>query len=161
HDVQVPLLSLPGLLGTALESIPAEVPYIHPDPELVEHWKRELAVYPEFKVGINWQGNPEYAGDYHRSVPLRHYAPLAAVPGVRLFSLQLIHGTEQLKELGGAFPVVDLTERFDPAARPFLDSAAVLKNLDLFITSDTAVTHLAGALGVPVWVAMSAAPGWQ
>jgi tetratricopeptide (TPR) repeat protein len=161
HDVQVPLLSVPGLVGTALGSVPAEVPYIHADPEHIKLWSGELAAYPEFKVGINWQGNPEYAGDYHRSVPLRHFAPLASVPGVRLFSLQMIHGTEQLKELGGAFPVVNLAGKFDGVARPFLDSAAVLKSLDLFVTSDTAVAHLAGALGVPVWLVLSAAPGWQ
>lgn len=161
HDLQVPLLSVPGFMGTALGSVPAEVPYIHADPELVQHWSGELAAYPEFKVGINWQGNPEFAGDYHRSVPLRHFAPLASVPGVRLFSMQMIHGTEQLGKLGDAFPVVNLAGRFDGVARPFLDSAAALKNLDLFVTSDTAVAHLAGALGVPVWLIVSAAPAWQ
>jgi hypothetical protein len=161
HDVHVPLLTLPGLLGTALESIPLEIPYVHPDPKLVEHWGCELGATPGFKVGINWQGNPTFAGDYHRSMPLRHFAPLAQVPGVRLFSLQKNDGAEQLRALGDVFPVVDLGARLDEANGPFMDTAAVLKNLDLFVTSDTAVAHLAGAMGVPVWVPMGAAPGWQ
>lgn len=161
HDVHVPLLTLPGLLGTSLETIPREIPYIHPAPELVEYWRRELAAAPGFKVGINWQGNRSFAGDYHRSMPLRHFAPLAQVPGVRLFSLQKNEGSEQLQELGGEFSVNDLGPRIDEANGPFMDTAAVLKNLDLFVTSDTAVAHLAGALGVPVWVPLGAAPGWQ
>jgi hypothetical protein len=91
------------------------------------------------------------------------------VPGVRLFSLQRYVGLEQLKELEGAFAVVDLGSRMNAVEAdwgaeqggPFMDTAAVIKNLDLFVTSDTAVAHLAGAMGVPVWVPMSASPGWQ
>jgi tetratricopeptide (TPR) repeat protein len=159
HDVFAALLSLPGLMGTRVESVPVEVPYIHPDPDLVERWRGELAAYPGFKVGINWQGNPGYGGDFHRSVPLRHYAPLARLPGVRLFSLQKNEGADQLKGFGEG-PVIELGSRLDGATGAFMDTAAVLKNLDLFITSDTSVAHLAGALGVPVWVPLSAAPGW-
>jgi hypothetical protein len=143
--------------------MPADIPYIQAEPERVERWGRALAAYPEFKVGIHWQGNPGYAGDFHRSMPLRHFAPLARVPRVRLFSLQKFAGSEQLKELGDAFPVVDLGNRMadgEPNAA-FLDTVAVMKNLDLFVSSDTAVVHLAGALGVPVWVPLSASAGWQ
>jgi len=161
HDVHVPLMTLPGLMGTSLESLPVNIPYIEPPSELVEHWRRELAVYPEFKVGINWQGNPGYAGDFHRSMALRFFAPLAKVPGIRLFSLQKNDGLSQLQQLGDAFSVVDLGTQLDEVNGPFMDTAAVMKNLDLFVTSDTAVAHLAGALGVPVWVVLSKAPGWQ
>ncbi len=161
HDFHVPLLTLPGLLGTSLEAMPARTPYLEPDPELVAYWKRELAVYPEFKVGINWQGNPGYAGDFHRSMALRFFAPLAKVPGVRLFSIQKNDGLSQLDQLDDAFSVVNLGSRLDETSGPFMDTAAVMKNFDLFVTSDTAVAHLAGALGVPVWVALSKAPGWQ
>jgi tetratricopeptide (TPR) repeat protein len=163
HDVHAALMSLPGLLGTRLETIPADVPYIQADTERIERWGRELAEYREFKVGINWQGNAAYASDYHRSMPLRRFAPLARVPGVRLFSLQKYGGSEQLKELEGAFPVVDLGSRLDEGegTGAFLDTAAVLKNLDLFVSSDTAVVHLAGALGVPVWVPLSASASWH
>jgi hypothetical protein len=163
HDVHAALLSLPGLLGTRLETIPADVPYIQADAERVERWGRALAAYPGFTVGINWQGNARFPGDFHRSMPLRHFAPLARVPGVRLLSLQKYAGSEQLEELGGAFPVVDLGSRLDEGERAgaFLDTAAVLKNLDLFVSSDTAAVHLAGALGVPVWVPLSAWPSWH
>ena len=81
HDMHAALMSLPGLLGTTLETIPAAVPYLQADPARVERWGRELAEFPGFKVGIHWQGNPGYAGDFHRSMPLRHFAPLAQVPG--------------------------------------------------------------------------------
>jgi hypothetical protein len=96
-------------------------------------------------------------------MPLRHFAPLARVPGVRLFSLQKYAGSEQLKELGDTFRVVDLGSRLDEGEGngAFLDTAAVLKNLDLFVSSDTAVVHLAGALGVPVWVPLSTSASWQ
>jgi hypothetical protein len=156
-------MSLPGLLGTRLETIPADVPYIQAGAERVERWGRELAAHPEFKVGVNWQGNSRYPSDFHRSMPLRHFAPLARVPGVRLFSLQKYAGSEQLQELAGAFLVVDLGSRLDEGegTGAFLDTAAVLKNLDLFVSSDTAVVHLAGALGIPVWVPLSAWPSWQ
>ena len=104
YDVYCALMNVPGLTATSVEAIPAEVPYIFPDPELVEHWKRELAGEPGLKVGINWQGNPKYAGDRHRSIPLEFFEPLSRVPGVRLFSLQKNAGLEQLDALGGKFP---------------------------------------------------------
>jgi hypothetical protein len=138
-------------------------PYLQAEPARVARWERELAAYPEFKVGIHWQGNPGFAGDFHRSMALRHFAPLARVPGVRLFSLQKFDGSEQLKELAGAFPVIDLGCRLNegPDTAPFLDTAAVMKCLDLVVSSDTAAVHVAGALSVPVWVPLSASAGWQ
>jgi tetratricopeptide (TPR) repeat protein len=161
YDVYCALMNVPGLTATSVEAIPAEVPYINPDPDLVAHWERELRSTPGFKVGINWQGNPKYAGDRHRSVPLSFFEPLSRVPGVQLFSLQKNAGLEQLDALGDKFPVTDLGRKLDETTGPFLDTAAVLKNLDLFITSDTAVAHLAGALGVPVWMALSTTPDWR
>jgi Flp pilus assembly protein TadD len=161
YDVYAPLLTLPGFLDTAPETVPAQVPYVYADPDLVERWRGELGAVRAFKVGINWQGNPKYAGDRHRSIPLARFEALARVPGVRLYSLQKNHGSEQLAELAGKFPVEDLGSRLDETTGPFLDTAAVLKNLDLFITSDTAVAHLAGALGVPVWVALSTTADWR
>ncbi len=161
YDVYCALMNVPGLTAASVEAILAEVPYIFPDPELVAHWKRELAGIPGLKVGINWQGNPKYAGDTHRSIPLAIFEPLSRVPGVRLFSLQKYAGLEQLDALGGEFPVTDLGRELDENTGTFVDTAAVLKNLDLFITSDTAVAHLAGALGVPVWMPLSKTPDWR
>ena len=112
-------------------------------------------------MGINWQGNPGYAGDYHRSIPLKFFEPFGKLPGVTLVSLQKNHGLEQLAGITGKFNVVELGSKLDVDSGPFLDTAAVMKNLDLFITSDTAVAHLAGALGVPTWMALSTAPDWR
>src|SRR5207248_11489066 len=92
---------------------------------------------------------------------LARFAPLAGVEGVRLVSLQKGPGVEQLHVLAGRFPVMELVEELDTEGGAFLDTAAVMKNLDLVVTSDTAAAHLAGALGVPVWVALPFAPDWR
>jgi tetratricopeptide (TPR) repeat protein len=161
-DVQVPMMSLPGIFQTTLETIPANVPYVLADRGLVEHWRLRLADYGGFKIGIHWQGNIKYAQDYRRSMPLACFAPLAAVPGVTLFSLQKGPGSEQVGRGDAAgFQVVDLTEAMDNETGGFMDTAAVIHNLDLVITSDSAVAHLAGAMGANVWVALSSAAEWR
>jgi Flp pilus assembly protein TadD len=160
-DTHAPLLSLPGILGTTMETIPAKIPYLAAKPALLEQWRTRLLTIEGFKIGISWQGNPTYRGDRFRSIPLRWFAPLAEIPGVRLISLQKGAGTEQLAEIGNLFPVTDLAGELDEQSGPFMDTAAVMKNLDLVIASDSAVAHLAGALGVPVWVALPLAPDWR
>jgi len=161
YHVQTPMMSLAAILGTTLETIPAEVPYVSADEALVETWRKRLAEDAGFKVGIGWQGNPKYAADRLRSIPLRYFAPLPSVPGVRLFSLQKGAGTEQIAEVAAVCPVVEFGPEFDTEHGTFMDSAAVIRNLDLVITSDTAVAHLAGALGVPVWVALGYSCDWR
>jgi hypothetical protein len=151
---------LPGILNTSIETVPAETPYLAARPELVEHWRGKLSGFDGLTVGITWQGNPNYSLDRLRSIPLRCFAPLAQVPGVRLISLQKPPGTEQLAEVRELFPVTDFGDELDQGGA-FLDTAAVMKNLDLVITSDTATAHLAGALSVPVWVALRFAPDWR
>jgi tetratricopeptide (TPR) repeat protein len=158
-DVHAPLLSLPGLLGTTLTTVPAAVPYLEADPALATQWRQELARLPGFKVGVAWQGSAKYKGDRFRSVPLRHFAPLARVPGVRLLPLQKGQGLEQKATAG--VPLTELGRPLDEGAGAFMDSAAVLKSLDLFITSDSVIAHLAGALGVPVWLVLPFAPDWR
>jgi tetratricopeptide (TPR) repeat protein len=160
-DVQCALLSLPGVFRTTLATIPAQVPYLAADPGLTEQWRRELASIPGFKIGIAWQGAPGFPSDRLRSIPLRHFTALARVGGARFFSLQKQHGLEQIPELAGALPLVDLSNRLDETAGPFMDTAAVMRNLDLVITSDTAVAHLAGALAVPVWVILPFSADWR
>jgi Flp pilus assembly protein TadD len=156
-DYQIPLLSLPGALDTTVETIPDDVPYLSAEPQLVERWRQELAQVDGFKVGIVWQGNPDYLLDAQRSVPLAEFAPLAECPAVRLFSLQKQYGSEQLAESGFDRSITDLAEKL----HDFRDTAAVMMNLDLVITCDTAAAHLAGGLGVPVWVALPLAPDWR
>jgi tetratricopeptide (TPR) repeat protein len=160
-DVQAPIMSLPRILGTTLATLPAQVPYLSADPELVQRWRQELAAYPGFRIGIAWQGNPHSPADRHRSFPLDCLAPLAGLPEVRLFSLQKGPGTEQIDQRAERFPLVELGSRLDEATGPFMDTAAVMMNLDLVISACTSLAHLAGALAVPVWVALKFAPEWR
>jgi ADP-heptose:LPS heptosyltransferase len=133
------------------------VPYLFAEPELVDRWRQELGPIQAFKIGIAWQGNPTHQRDRQRSIPLVRFARLAQLEGVQLFSLQKGQGTEQLREAADRFAVTDLESGLDD----FHDTAAVLWNLDLVITIDSAVAHLAGPLGVPVWVALPFAPDWR
>jgi len=183
-DVQAPLLSLPPIFNTSLDTIPANVPYLHADAELVEHWRQELRKSPksevrspksnaplptsdighrtsDFLVGIAWQGSPTYRYDRQRSIALGHFARLAKVEGVHLISLQKGPGAEQLRSQAVQFPVVDLGNRLDETPGAFMDTAAVMKNLDLVICSDSAVAHVAGAMGVAVWVGLPLVPDWR
>ena len=160
-DLHVPLMSLPFVLGTRLDSVPHDVPYLAVEPERVVRWREELAAVAGFKIGIAWQGRREYRADRQRSIPLVQFAPLAAVPGVRLLSLQKGYGSEQLAALAGRFEVVDLGVRLDQGGGAFLDTAAAMQSLDLVVTSDTAIAHLAGALGVRVWLALGRVPEWR
>ncbi|MCX7701162.1 MAG: DUF6165 family protein [Gemmataceae bacterium] len=160
-DYQAPLGSVPGILQTTPASIPAPIPYLTAEPERVAFWRSQLAGFSEFKIGIAWQGNPKQGGDRLRSIPLIHFAPIARLPGVKLFSLQKEFGLEQLRDLSDTLPIVDLGRRLDLSGGAFLDTAAVMMNLDLVLTCDTSIAHLAGALGVRVWVALSAAADWR
>ena len=160
HDRQVPLLSLPGIFGTTLADIPDRVPYLSARASLVRHWRASLGGGAGFKVGIAWQGSLGYSGDRFRSVPLVQFAPLAFT-GVELISLQRGYGAEQLAALAGEFAVRDLGDDFDRQHGAFMDTAAVMRSLDLVVTSDTAVAHLAGALGVRGWVALPLSADWR
>lgn len=160
-DVQIPLISLCHLLGTTLPGIPPAVPYVSAQPNLVAHWRQRLSRLTGLKVGIAWQGNPTYPEDRYRSIPLPFFAPLAQVPGVQLISLQKGPGVEQIGQLRGAFHVLDLSQGLDTLTGPFNDTAAVMRALDLVITSDTAIAHLAGALGVNAWVALPRGTDWR
>ena len=141
YDVQVPLLSLPAVFGTTLATVPAPIPYLRADPARVEYWKKELATLGGFKVGIAWQGNPKNPVDRYRSLPLAQFETLAHMAGVALLSLQVGPGMDQLAT--ATFPITDLGKRLDPNCLG--DLATMLKNVDLVITVDTAVAHVAGA----------------
>jgi hypothetical protein len=156
-----PLLSLPGILQTSLDTIPAAVPYLFAAPALKEHWREKLRAVHGYKIGINWQGQPGQGQWLARSIPLQQLATLAEIPGVRLVSLQKGAGREQLAEASGRFPLVDLGDEVDQAGGAFMDTAAIVMNLDLVITSDTALPHLAGSLGAAVWVALPLVPDWR
>jgi hypothetical protein len=156
-DVQAPLESLPGIFQTSLRNLPATIPYLFAASELVERWRHELGRLAGLKIGIAWQGNPKHQNDRNRSIALGCFEPLARCGGVRLLSLQKGPGIEQLQQVAERFPIMELGSRLND----FMDTAAVMMNLDLVITCDTAVAHLAGALGVRVWLALPFVPDWR
>jgi hypothetical protein len=165
-DVQAPLLSLPALLGTTLETIPANVPYLFADADMVEKWQAWLESQQPggeqpTRVGLVWQGSPRHRLDRYRSIPLAEFAPLAGVQGLQLVSLQKGDGAEQLRGLAGRFSILELPEDRDMTAGAFMDTAAIMRCLDLVIAVDTGAVHLAGGLGVPVWLPLSAVGEWR
>ncbi len=160
-DVQCALLSLPAILGATAASIPRQVPYLAAQPRLVEKWREALSPLAGFRVGIVWQGSPTFLRDGVRSIPLVEFEPLARVPGVQLIALQKGPGEEQLSRLAGRFSVAQLGDDIDQSTGTFMDTAAILTQLDLLISSDTSTVHLAGALGLPVWVALGRVPDWR
>ena len=156
-DFHAAVMSLPRLFGTTVDTVPANSPYLKADPRLVERWRPKFAARQRFKIGIVWQGNPQNASDFRRSIPLEHFRPLVAVPGIELFSLQKGVGAEQLANVD--FPIIDLGPGLDLGA--FRVSAAILNHLDLLVSCDTAAAHLAGAMDKPVWLALSYAADWR
>jgi len=155
-DFQIPLASLPGALGVRnLAGIPAEVPYLAPDDARREGWRARLAQYDGGKVGIAWRGNPQHPQDCHRSIPPERFAALAAAPAVTLVSLQ---AGERARGIPGIVEPAPDPER---SPLPFEDWAALIAELDLVVTCDSVMAHLAGALGVPVWVALPLVPDWR
>ncbi len=160
-EVQAPLLSLPALFGTTLATVPADIPYVQVDPQHVAVWRDRLPDEQHFRVGIVWQGNPRHGWDHHRSAPLASLEPLARLPGVSLVSLQKGAGREQIEGLRNRFTLLDFRDEPDESGDPWVSTAALMKSLDLVITVDTAVAHLAGAMGVPVWLALARITDWR
>ncbi len=159
-DFQCALMSLPAALGSRFEPAASQTPYLTAEAPLVAKWRRRIGDHG-FKIGVCWQGNPFSQNDVGRFIPLRGFGALAAIPGARLISLQKSHGLEQLDELPRELSIETLGETFDKGPDAFVDTAAAMSCLDLIVTADTAVAHLAGALGRPVWVALKYAPDWR
>jgi tetratricopeptide (TPR) repeat protein len=157
YDFHIPLMSLPRIFATSLATIPCHVPYLEPDPEAAAAWKAEMSGNPAFKVGIDWHGSKTQVFGGARSIPLKYFASLARVPGVQLYSLQIGFGREELTEADDHWPIIDLGDRLGD----FSNTGAIMSNLDLVITCDSAPAHLAGALGLPVWVALTLAHDWR
>ena len=156
-DFKCALMSLPHRLKTT--NLRAGSPYLTAEPALIAQWRDRIGGHG-FRIGLCWQGNPKGKIDYGRSIPLAKYAPFASLPNVRLISLQRTHGLEQLARLPPGMTVETLGE-FDAGDDAFVDTAAIMQCLDLVITSDTAIPHLAGALGRPAWVALKHIPDWR
>jgi tetratricopeptide (TPR) repeat protein len=145
-DMHCPVMSLPYVFKTTLASIPNDGPYLTPSPASKKQWATRLRRYPGPKVGLVWAGNRQLKSDHLRSMTLDRYAPLLEVNGVHFFSLQKGDPSKELQSLG--WPIQDWMHD----CGNILDTAALVANLDLVISVDTAVAHLTGALGKPVWL---------
>ncbi len=160
-DLHIPLLSLPRIFGTTISTVPSEVPYLNTDAELVRSWTQRLDNDSGIRIGICWQGDSTHPRDGFRSIPVNHFTSLTRFENVTLVSLQKGPGAEQLKTYDGSARIIDFSDELDEQSGPFVDTAAIMSLLDLVITSDTAIVHLAGALGIPVWMAIDYSPDWR
>jgi tetratricopeptide (TPR) repeat protein len=157
-DVCCSLLSLPRILGTTLDTIPARVPYMRPDPDRVMHWKARLAGdRGSLKVGLYWATETKSRFAPLKSFTLDKLAPLADIAGITYYSLQRGAAAGQAAHPPRGMRLVDLSSEL----ADFSDDAGLLANLDLVISIDTATAHLAGALGTPVWTLTHFPPEWR
>ncbi len=148
-------------LATCADVLNLSSGYLSITPQLVEYWNYKLGPHTTKRVGICWQGNPGHHADVYRSIALKQFEPLTQVPNVELVSLQHGFGVEQLSNVAFQARIGRLPAGIDQTGGAFLDTAAIMKNLDLVITTDTSTAHLAGALGVPVWVILGKVPDWR
>lgn len=157
-DYRVPLLNLPAIMQTDLDSIPAAVPYLHMAGSAENMWRDRLnELAPGLRVGLAWAGNPEHANDRNRSMALAQLAPLASIEGINWISLQKGCGREQLAVVSAGLRLIDWTDELED----FADTGALIECLDLVLAVDTSVVHLAGALNKPVWTMVPYAPDWR
>lgn len=174
-DAHIAMMSLPLIFETEIETTPHNVPYIFAKPELIDFWKNKLAHDPDLKpnsptdikIGICWQGNPNYRTQFLRhavadkSMHVKQFIPLARIKGITLYNLQKMDGEDQLHELDNNINIRCFGEDFDTVNGRFMDTAAVMKNLDLVITIDTGTCHVAAALGVPTWNLLPNSADWR
>ena len=156
-DQHLPLLSLPGLFTPSLHTIPAEVPYLYPDLAVKERWHNLLRPLEGLRVALSWSGNPETSVNRDRACTFQLFQPLLQVPGISFVSVQKGVPAQQWRDTRQEVDVLDL----DPLLTDFAETAAVLANVDLLISTDTAVVHLAGGLGIPVWTVLHTDSEWR
>jgi tetratricopeptide (TPR) repeat protein len=155
HDLQCPFMSLPHVFGTTTASIPSAKGYLKADPAKNAAWKSKLPQDGKKRVGLVWAGNPEHMNDHWRSIHLSKLAPLFEAKNVHFFALQ--KGDVALKQIDASMPITVL----DKDLTDFAETAALISNLDLLITVDTAPLHIAGALGVPAYALLQYDPDWR
>jgi len=158
YDCDVALLSLPRLLKTRLETIPATVPYLRPSAEVAKTWAARLRGMKGLKTGIVWAGNPAHTNDARRSLDLPTLAPIFSVPGISFASLQV---GKRAADLGASSRLGKMIDDWSSRLTDFEATAGAISALDLVITVDTSVAHLAGALGKPVWLLLPWVTDWR
>jgi predicted Zn-dependent protease len=157
HDYAVHLMSLPHILGIDLTNLPNRVPYLIPDSQLVERWRERLASGNDLRVGLVWSGSPTHTNDPNRSIPTEKLKLLGTIPGVRYFSLLRGPDASQIEQMKADLPIEELGSQFSS----FDDTAAAVMNIDLLVTVDTSVAHLAGALARSVRLLLPVCPDWR
>jgi len=166
-DCYVYMHMLPRMGYKAGFGIPCHVPYLFADPVLVEKWEQVLSQDKNLKIGICWETSvlknkkTDEIISRDRSIALHYFYELSKLPGVSLYSLQRVNGVDQLEYMPKDFNIHEFDQEFDKTHGSFSDTAAVMKHLDLVITVDTSIAHLAGALGVPVWLLLHHKPNWR
>jgi tetratricopeptide (TPR) repeat protein len=164
YDADITLMSLPAVFNDQKGTFPNNVPYLFPDPASVQLWKERLAHDTNYKIGICWQVNKKNDESRlpiaRRGCPLNEFHQLSKIPGVSLYSLQKYDGLEELATVPSDFSL-HLFDNLDEQTGAFMDTAAIMKNLDLIITVDTAITHLAGALGCKTWLLLPLSTDWR
>ncbi len=164
-DVQIPIMDLPYRCKTISEkTVPTNIPYIHADEELIQYWKHKIAADTRLKIGLCWQASSYYESfktiQQRKSIPLAQFIPLAQRDDVSIYSLQIPRGKEQIEALPKNI-TINTYDDFDNIHGRFMDTAALIKNLDVIITIDTSIAHLAGALGKKVWVLLPQVSDWR
>jgi Flp pilus assembly protein TadD len=157
YDYYINFLSLPRAFGTELDSIPCNIPYLRVDAERIHRWSKRIGGGDALRIGLTWAGSPVHSRDGDRSMPLQEMEPLLQLTGVRFFSLQKGAGQSQIEGLNARDKLDDLADEI----ADFADTAAIISRLDLVICVDTAVAHLAGALGKPVWLMAQKDGEWR
>lgn len=161
-DLACPLMSLPLAFGTSIETIPKNVPYLSIPADLAESYSQLSCIDERLRVGICWAGNPSHSSDRNRSMHLSYLKPILEMKQLQCFSFQMGKAAEQLDELSaridGDLPITNLE---DPPSASFVETAAKFANVDLILTVDTSIAHLAGALNKPVWLLLAYDPDWR
>ncbi len=160
-DYHAPMMSLPGILGESFSARANTEPYLQADPEFITKWAHHLGSIEAYKIGIAWQGSTTFVDDQWRSFPLQNFSSIAGLSDTSLVSLQKgIEGRSQIDSFCETSQLLDFGEDLD-RGRPFMDTAGIMMNVDLVITSCTSIAHLAGSLGVPTWVILGENADWR
>ena len=155
-DLVIPIMSVPGCLNITEATIPRSVPYLHSHGDRAKKWRNQI-LPDAFKIGIVWSGNPMHVNDARRSCPIHHFHRLSRMAGIQLYSLQKNRDPSEYQHLISSGAMIHLGDQL----QDFGDTAAVIAHMDLIITVDTAMAHLAGAMGRPVWILLPYLPDWR
>ncbi|MEY4565772.1 MAG: hypothetical protein RLY14_742 [Planctomycetota bacterium] len=161
-DYQASFIDVAAQLIPSYEAIPKQDSYLSVPQNLIDLWGKHLSQFPDTpRIALAWQGNPQHSADSFRSAPFAALQPLGQVRGVHWISLQLDATAAQLSDWRGYDPVMVIDGNIDKQHGAFMDTAAILHHVDLLISVDSSVAHIAGALGVPVWLALGNVPDWR